>query len=680
MMRVVCGLFLVAAALAAQTADTAYFRAVMLPSNEVPAANVTATGVADLIAHVVRDSSGQIISGTVDFLVRTNFAAANTATGLHIHTGAAGTNGGVVIGTDLSAANNVPIAAGGTVVQRAAQVLENNTTGLTALRGMFQNPANYYVNIHTTDFAGGAMRGQLQPAAGTVLMGLMSSDNEVPAVSPPARGTAVVVAIGTLDSSGGLASGEVYQQTTYTMGDRGTFTGFHIHLGGAGANGPVVINSAIPAGSAIDANGTGVVGPFYTEIDPKNANQVLAFANLFLNPGANYINIHTNTHTGGVMRAQLRPTETMTFPVMMSSANEPTRPSVTATAPAVVTARVLRNEDGSIAAGTVFFDVNYRLPAGAQINGLHIHDGPAGVNGPVTIGMIPQFDSAFATATGFGNYYNWTQGVANLAILEDISKNPENHYVNIHTTVDGGGVARGQLAPANNSVPTVAAAIAANLDKNATTVAPGGLISIFGDNMAKVSADLSGWQGRVLPFSLNGVTVTVGGKAAPLLYVGKSQINAQVPVDVAVGTQQVVVINGAGASASFPVTVAAAAPAIFFSPSAAILKNSDFSLVDSSNPARSGDVVLVYATGFGATTPAITTGGLVQPGAALPSINGVTATVGGQNAPVVYAAAAPGFVGLYQVAVTVPAGLTGSQPLVLSLGSARSNSVNLAVR
>ena len=205
--------------------------------------------------------------------------------------------------------------------------------------------------------------------------------------------------------SGGLTSGEVYQQTTYDTGDRGTFTGFHIHLGGAGDQRSRASSTRrFPPAPPIAANGTGSVGPFYTEIDPKIPQQVLAFANLFLNPGADYINIHTSQHGGGVMRAQLRPTEALTFPVLMSSANEPNGTTVAATAPAVITARVLRNEDGRIAAGAVFFDVDYRLPGAAQITGLHIHDGAAGGNGPVTIGMIPQnatrvFDCRPASAT-----------------------------------------------------------------------------------------------------------------------------------------------------------------------------------------------------------------------------------------------------------------------------------------
>lgn len=678
MSKIAACLFLFSSALFAQTADTLYFRAVMLPTNEVPATSANATGVADILAHVVRDSSGQIVSGSVDFLLHVNFAAAATATGLHIHSGDSTVSGPVVIPTTLSAGNPQQLKAGGDIVRFQAQVTGEGTA-LTSLRGMIQNPAGYYVNIHTTDFPNGAIRGQLVPAVGTVLMGIMSGDNEVPPSGVTANGFAVVLAIATLDANGGLLTGETYQSATYNIVDRGTFTGFHIHPGAAGVNGPVVIGNPLPAGTPIDESGIGLVGPFYVEIDPKNATQVATFANLFLNPGANYINIHTNQHGGGVMRAQLRRTDTMAFPVTMSSANEVAKTNESETAPAVVTLHTLRNEDGTVAAGTVFFDVNYRMPGATTFTGLHIHDAPAGVNGAITIPMVPTFDPNFTSDTGFGNYWNYTPGVLNLAVLEDITRNPEMHYVNIHTSKDPGGVARAQLAAAISNPGTVAAAISANLDKTATTVAPGGLISIFGTNLAKVSTDLSGWAGRTLPSSLNGASVTIGGKRAAILYVSGNQINAQVPVDVAVGQQAVVVNNGVGPSASFNVTVAAAAPSIFFSPVAAVLKNADFSLVSASNPAKSGDVVLVYATGMGQTTPALTTGALV-PGTTVAKTTDVTATVGGQNATVVYSIAAPGFAGLYQVAVTIPSGVTGSVPVVLTQGGTKSNSVNINVQ
>ena len=671
-------LLLSSASLLAQTAETKFFRAVMLPSNEVPAVNANVKGMGDLIAHVVRDGSGQIVSGTVDFIVHSNFDVERTATGLHIHSGGPTVAGPVVINTGLTAASNVVVKAGADVVRRPAQVDGTNAAALAALRGMFTDPGNYYVNIHTTDFGGGIMRGQLVPAFGTVLMGVMSSDNEVPAQAP-GSGMGLVVALGTLGANGVPATGVVYQQITYKLSDSTNFTGMHIHQGTAGNNGPVVINTGIPSSTLVDPNG-GVVGPFYTEIDMTNAAQVATFTNLFLNPQSTYINIHTNLHTGGAIRAQLRPTDEMDFPVMMDSANEVGTVNLKGTAPAVISLHTLRNEDGSVAAGTVFFDVNYRLAGAANFTGLHIHDGAKGANGPISIPMVPAYDPNFSSDTGFGNYFNYTPGVLTLATLNDISINPENHYVNIHTSVDPAGTARAQLGPQISATPAVAAVISGNLDKTATTVAPGGLISIFGTNLTKVSTDLSGWQGRVIPSSLNGTSVTIGGKSAAILYVGSNQVNAQVPSDVALGQQPVVVKSAIGTTSAFTVTVAATAPAIFYSPVAAVLKNVDFSLVSATNPAKAGDVILVYCTGLGLTSVTLPTGTLAPVGGTAAVSSGVTATIGGKDSAVAYAIASPGFAGLYQVALTVPSGLSGNSAIVLTQGGVKSNSVPIPVQ
>ena len=677
-------LLLFGSALFAQTADIGYFRAVMLPANEVPPTNIAATGVADIIAHVVRDSSGQITSGTVDFLVRANFPADATATGLHIHNGPAGQNAGVVINTGLSGSNSRTVKAGGDIVHLPAQVAGDNAAALAALRGLFQDPSQYYANIHTTDFPGGAIRGQLQRAQVNVFMGMMSSDNEVP---PPtntkASGAGQVVAVSTWNASGALTSAEVYLATSYTLQDPSPVTGFHIHTGGAGTNGAIVLPATLAQCQTADSSGVGYISQCNFEVPLTNQTQVNGFLGVLRNPGAYYINMHTSANAGGVMRAQLRPTDSMVFNVLMDSANEVAATSAKATAPAQVTVATLRNEDGSVLTGTVFFDANYRFPGPAQFTGLHIHDGAAGANGPVTVPMIATYDTPFASDSGFGNYFNWAPPVistAGVATLNDLVKNPEKHYVNMHTQPDPGGAVRAQLGPPVTVPAGVAAVIQANLDKNATTVAPGGLISIWGTNLAKVATDLSGWAGKSIPESINGVTVDIGGKRARLLYVSSLQINAQVPVDLAPGAQTVVVNNGNGPSASFTVTVAANAPAIFFSPVPAVLKNSNFSLVSATNPVRADDVILVYCTGLGQTTPAVATGALAPAVGPFAATSTVTATMGGQSASVIYSIASPGFAGLYQVAIRVPAGLSGAAPLTIAQGATVSNSVSVAVQ
>ena len=372
---------------------------------------------------------------------------------------------------------------------------------------------------------------------------------------------------------------------------------------------------------------------------------------------------------------------------MMSPANQvPAVTGLAASALAKLSLYTVRSPDGTVLAGTTIFDVNFRgFPAATTFTGLHIHDGTAAVNGSVTINTgLGAGDASVVTPTGSGNLYKTVavSTAAGIATLSAITLNPENAYVNLHTTVNPGGAVRNQLATAYATLPTVNA-ITSNPDTKTTTLAPAEILSIYGQNLAKYTSDLSGLGAlTALPTSLNGVKVTIGGKAAPLYYVGGMQINAQVPVDVATGPQPAIVTSPNGVSAPFTVMVATAAPAIYFDPvsgTAAILKNSDYSLVTTDNPAMAGDVLLVYLTGLGQTTPPLQTGNL-QPGGPLNMTGPVTATIGGQNALIVYSIASPGFAGLYQVALTVPTGVTGSVPLILKAGPAQANSVNVPLK
>jgi uncharacterized protein (TIGR03437 family) len=215
-----------------------------------------------------------------------------------------------------------------------------------------------------------------------------------------------------------------------------------------------------------------------------------------------------------------------------------------------------------------------------------------------------------------------------------------------------------------------------------TTVAPGGLMTIFGTNFAKVATDTSGWLGDQVPTSLNGVKVTfVGGEDAPLLAVSPTHVVAQVPYSVAPGVQHVMVTNSNGAGTTGSVMVAAVAPALWFDGiGGLVLKNADYSLVRPANPAAAGDILIVYSTDLGQTTPAQETG---KPASltTLAKTGDATATIGGRTADVIYSLASPGFVGLYQTAVRMPAGVAaGNAGLTLKIGSVSSNTVSIAVR
>ena len=688
--------------LMAQSVDTTPFLVVMQPGNEVPAITDTSSANAIIWVHVVKDASGNVTSGSVDFDVSTKFSSAVTVTGLHIHNGAAGVSAGIVIPTDLSGANTLPIDATGKLrIQKQVQFPTTpDVVEVSTIRDLLENPQGYYANIHTTDHGGGAMRGQLMRADMKVLMGLMSPKNEVPPTGVNASGVASVVLLRAHDATGAVGAATALFNMDYTGFDAsaGTvFTGFHIHSQTVGVNGGVVINTGLSGTNtvAIDPSGSGNLAPPPVAMSPLDASWATAGINgelntvnsLFDTPANQYINAHTDKFGGGVMRDQMRNTEQSVFQVTLLPANEtPPVAGLTATGPTRIPVFVLRNADGSVAAGATLFDVNVRgFPAPTTITGLHIHQAAAGVAGPIVIfSGVDGAANKVVSATGNGNIFKLVNvsTAAGITALNALIQNPSGFYANVHTTVNGGGAMRAQLTPAL-ALPAVTGIAAAG--SAIITAAPGSIVSIFGTGLSPVTSDLSGFTGiTALTTAMDGITVTIGGVKAPFYFVSPGQLNVQVPFEVAVGPQPVVVTTGGGASTAFTLTVASTAPSIFTDSNgtAAIVENGGtFPVITATNKAKAGDAILIYSTGLGQVTPAALTGVLLQPPAGGFNNTGtVTVTIGGQNAVVIYSIASPFFTGLYQTAVTVPSGVTGSVAVVLSSGTTKSNSVNIAVQ
>jgi uncharacterized protein (TIGR03437 family) len=236
------------------------------------------------------------------------------------------------------------------------------------------------------------------------------------------------------------------------------------------------------------------------------------------------------------------------------------------------------------------------------------------------------------------------------------------------------------LRPAVNSRGVVNAASFAS---GPISVAAGGLISIFGTQMANETAAAVSLP---LPTSLGGVRVEIDGNDAPLLFVSPDQINAQVPVEVSgrsIATLSIL-LNGVRSSSTL-LTVAPAAPGIFTVTQngqgrGAVLRSSDFSAVTEQRPARAGEILSVFATGLGSVTPSVESGSPAS--SSTLSVTRITpsATLGGISVPVRFSGLAPSFVGLYQVNIEVPTGLaSGPQPLVLTSNTVASNAVTVQI-
>ncbi len=209
-------------------------------------------------------------------------------------------------------------------------------------------------------------------------------------------------------------------------------------------------------------------------------------------------------------------------------------------------------------------------------------------------------------------------------------------------------------------------------------IASGTWISIFGTNLAP-SAQVWGASDFVngqLPTSLGGVSVMIDGKAAYVYYVSPTQLNVLAPADSATGVVSVSVTTAVG-TATVQAIKASASPAFFqFSPAsskyiAALNQDNSYSgpvglfgAAVTTRPAKPGEVIQLYATGLGPTSPMYPDGQLLTMAYPLPALPQVT--VGGQTAVVQYA----GLVspGLYQVNVVVPQLPDGDYSVVVDLG------------
>jgi len=140
-------------------ASVARFTATLLPSNEVPPISGTeanGSGTAAVTFNLTKDSSGNITAAALDVTVTaTGFPAGTSLTASHIHGGAAGANGGVLVSFGL-AAGEVSFANGsGSFTKRSVSLTVDQANSIMA------NPSAFYVNIHTADNPGGVARGQL---------------------------------------------------------------------------------------------------------------------------------------------------------------------------------------------------------------------------------------------------------------------------------------------------------------------------------------------------------------------------------------------------------------------------------------------------------------------------------------------------------------------------------------
>jgi uncharacterized protein (TIGR03437 family) len=198
-------------------------------------------------------------------------------------------------------------------------------------------------------------------------------------------------------------------------------------------------------------------------------------------------------------------------------------------------------------------------------------------------------------------------------------------------------------------------------------------VSIFGTNLGPVTRTWqdSDFQNGLLPTFLSGVSVTINGQAAYVEYISSTQINVLAPDDTASGPVQVQVTAPLGKSNSFTAQRQPFAPALFTADgSHAAALHADYTPVSKAAPARPGETILIYGTGFGPTNPPIPAAQLVTAPAML--ANPVQINIGGQAATVVYAGLTGA--GLDQFNVIVPNIPDGDATVQAQIGGVQTQS------
>ena len=219
-------------------------------------------------------------------------------------------------------------------------------------------------------------------------------------------------------------------------------------------------------------------------------------------------------------------------------------------------------------------------------------------------------------------------------------------------------------------------------------LAPGSFVAIFGSALADAPASAASLP---LPTTLSGSSIVLAGRQAPLLFASGGQVNAMVPYGIAVNTaQQVAVAHGNSISVPQQITIAAAAPGIFASDGSGkgqgiivgVKASGAQAVADPAHPVSAGDVMVIYCTGLGEVNPPIVAGNAASLTQLEQAVNPVSVTIGGVPAPVLFSGLTPGYVGLYQVNASVPAGIApGDQvPVVITSAGQSSAPVTISVR
>ena len=360
--------------------NQAEFNVTLSGNEEIPQTGSTATGSGTVRVNL---ASGAV-SGTLDV---TGF----TVTAAHIHDGFAGTSGPVVVGLEPDAS-----IAGRLQFPAAASLTPTQVDRLLA--------GGLYLNAHSAQFQGGEVRGQILPANVSLFFTALSSLQEIPETTSLGQGVGAI----TVNETTRVA--QIHLNVTGVANANAA----HLHRGSAGTNGPVAVGLTQDTASAD-----------HWFVDNATLTQQDFDA---LRAAQTYLNIHTPANAGGEIRGQVVPSGFIVIVSRVNGEQEPPVPQITS---ADGTAAITVNTSSGAT------EIHVNVSGADDATAAHVHDGFAGVNGPVLVGL--EKDPAAAG--------HWRSNGATLTTAQIETLQAGGLYANVHTPAVPAGFVRGQLLP-----------------------------------------------------------------------------------------------------------------------------------------------------------------------------------------------------------------------------------------
>lgn len=223
-------------------------------------------------------------------------------------------------------------------------------------------------------------------------------------------------------------------------------------------------------------------------------------------------------------------------------------------------------------------------------------------------------------------------------------------------------------------------ALVNSADYQPGALAPNSIGTLFGQGLSYVTKSLDGSQisGGVLPLGLpgSGVNVIVGGILATVYYVSPTQINFLVPSILLPGPTNLQVVSSGTSGPLIPLDLKGAAPGLYqLDATTAVATHLDGTVVTADAPAHPGEIVTLWATGLGDTVPPIIYRNIATQAAPLDRLADFTLLLDGAAVDptlVLYAGIAPGFAGLYQINLRLPASVGPDPQVQIGVGDAVS--------